>query len=99
MIKCSVLIPRSQAKKGAEMSHFSRKEVWPLFYPVFTVLKIGILLDLQYFVSGKKCCQLDGVLQCHCCNCFSYSNSNAFKAQSIELKQTEQILEAFSELY
>ncbi|XP_067054911.1 neurexin-4-like [Acropora muricata] len=34
------------------MSHFSRKEVWPLFYPVFTVLKIGILLDLQYFVSA-----------------------------------------------
>ncbi|XP_029192830.2 neurexin-4-like [Acropora millepora] len=34
------------------MSHFSRKEVWPLFYPAFTVLKIGILLDLQYFVSA-----------------------------------------------
>ena len=99
MIKFSVLIPRSQVKKGAEMSHFSRKEVWPLFYPAFTVLKIGILLDLQYFVSGKKCRQLDGVLRCHCRNCFSCLNSNAFKAQSIEVKQTEQILEAFSELY
>ena len=44
-----------QVTKVAEMFQFSRKQVRPLFHPTCSVLKIFILLGLQYFATSKKC--------------------------------------------
>ena len=43
-----------QLTKVAEMK-VSRKQVRSLFHPTFNVLKICILLGLQYLAPGEKC--------------------------------------------